>query len=224
MLWTLDPQLLDAITVSLQCSLSATALAVILGTPLGMLLGRRQFLGRRALLVAAHTGMALPTVLIGLLFYALLSSRGPLGPLGLLYTRKAIILAELALGLPIIVALYAASANAVSSQLERTARTLGASRLRVFWTVLRETRVGLLAATMSTFGRLVSELGIAMMVGGNIRHYTRTMTTAIALETAGGQFALAVALGLILLAVALVVNAAAQALGLGRRWRADRVL
>lgn len=224
LLRTLDADLLECVQVSLVCSVTATVLAVVMGTPLAVLLGRRRFPGRRALLTAAHTGMAVPTVVIGIVIYSLLSRTGPLGPLGLLYTRRAIVLGEFVLALPIIVALFSAATAALDVGCEMTARTLGAGWLRTQWTVIRECKVGLVAATMSAFGRVVSELGIAMMVGGNIRHYTRTMTTAVAVETAGGQFALALALGLILLLVALGINVVAQVVRLPSQRRHPDVL
>ena len=214
LIWTLDADLLACVRTSLLCSVTATVLAVLLGAPLAVLLGRRRFVGRRALSVIAHTGMAMPTVVIGLLAYSALSRGGPMGSLGLLYTPAAIIGAELVLALPIVVALFAVATGQLDPRLEATARTLGASRLRVFLTVVREARVGLIAAIMSAFGRVSAELGIAIMVGGNIKHYTRTMTTAIAVETAGGQFELALALGLILLLIALTINIVAQAVRL----------
>ncbi len=212
LLWTLDADLLACVGVSLLCSLTATGLALVLGVPTAVLLGRRRFAGRRVLLVAAHTGMAVPTVVIGLLAYAMLSRSGPLGSLGILYTPQAIILGEFVLGFPIVVALFSASVSDLDERLEMTARTLGAGRVRIFFTVLGEAETGLVAAAMATFGRLCSELGIAMMVGGNILHYTRTMSTAIATETAGGQFAMAMALGLILLLIALGINITSQVL------------
>lgn len=214
LLWRLDSSLLECVRVSLICSLTATALAVIMGTPLAVLLARRRFWGRRVLLVAAHTGMAVPTVVIGLVLYGLLSRTGPLGTLGTLYTQKAIIAGEFLLALPIIIALFSTAVEAMDLRLEMTAYTLGAGRLRTFMTVIIEGKMALVAAMMAVFGRVCSELGIAMMVGGNIAHHTRTMTTAIAMETAGGQFALALALGLILLLIALVINTAAQILRL----------
>ena len=210
LIWRLDRSLLECVSVSLICSLTATAAAVLVGAPIAVLLGRKRFKGRRTLLLAAHTGMAVPTVVIGLLVYGLLSRSGALGELGILYTRKAIIIGELALGLPIIVALVSSAVEGLDPRLEMTARTLGAGPLRRFCTVLAEAKIELNAATMSVFGRLCSELGIAMMVGGNIVHHTRTMTTAIAVETAKGNFAMALALGLILLFIALVINIAAQ--------------
>ena len=219
---TLDPSLLECVWTSVVCSLTATAGALLCGVPLAVLLGRKQFPGRGVVLVAAHTGMAVPTVVIGLVLYGLLSRNGSLGFLEILYTRKAIIVGEFVLALPIIVALFSSAVAGLDSKLEMTARTLGAGRLRIFWTVVCEAKVGLIAATMSAFGRVCSELGIAMMIGGNIKHHTRTMTTAIAMETAGGNFALALALGLILVVIALGINMAAQVFRLpGPRRYAD---
>jgi tungstate transport system permease protein len=224
LVWTLDPQLLDCVRVSLLCSLVATAAAVVVGVPLAVLLGRRRFPGRKTLLVLAHTGMAVPTVVIGLVLYALLSRSGPMGDAGLLYTTRAIILGEFALALPIILALVSSATDGLDRKLEKTARTLGAGRFRVFWTVIRESKAGLIAATMAAFGRLCSELGIAMMLGGNIKGATRTMTTAIALETQKGQFVFALALGLVLLLIALGVNLAAQVVRLPAQKESTDVL
>jgi len=221
---TLDPSLLECVRTSLICSLTATVAAVLAGVPLAVLLGRKIFPGRDVLVVAAHTGMAVPTVVIGLVFYGLLSRTGPFDSLEILYTRKAIIIGEFALALPIIVALFSSATAGLAPKLEMTARTLGAGRLRTFWTVICEAKVGLIAATMAAFGRVCSELGIAMMVGGNIKYYTRTMTTAIAMETAGGEFALALALGLILLLIALGINVAAQVFRLPAQRRHPDVL
>jgi len=216
LLWNLDEQLLACVEVSLVCSLVATGAAVLIGAPLAVLLARRRFPGRKALLVMAHTGMAVPTVVIGLVCYMLLSRSGPFGSAGLLYTRTGIVLGEFALALPIVVAMFSSSAAALDGSLEKTARTLGASRVRVFLSVVREAKAGLVAATMAAFGRVVSELGIAMMIGGNIKDSTRTMTTALALETQKGDFALALALGLVLMLAALGINAAAQVIRLPR--------
>lgn len=218
MLWELDPHLISCVKVSLVCSAAATVIATVLGVPLAILLGRRKFPGRKAVLIVVHTGMAVPTVVIGLFFYALLSRSGPLGPAGMLYTKKAIVLGEICLALPIIIALVSSSVGGLDRQLEKTARTLGGGALRVSWMILRETRTGLIAATMAAFGRVVSELGIAMMLGGNIKGLTRTMTAALALETQKGQVALGLALGLILLVVALGINVAVHSIKLPS-WR-----
>ncbi len=212
--WTLDANLLDCIRVSLLCSVTATVLAVLAGAPMAVLLGRRRFPFRKGLLIAAHTGMAIPTVVIGLVAYSLLSRSGPLGALGILYTPWAIILGEFILGFPIVVAMLSSAVSGLDPRLEITAKTLGAGKIKIFFTILREAKTPLIAATMAAFGRLCSELGIAMMVGGNIKMYTRTMTTAIAVETSGGEFAVALSLGLILLLIALGINSVAQILRL----------
>ena len=207
-----DPHVISAVAVSLRVSLLATVLATALGLPIGFFLAVRRFQGRRLLEVVVNTLTALPTVVVGLLTYALLSRRGPLGVLGLLYTQWAMVFGETILVTPLMAALTMAVVSGADPRIEETALTLGATRLSAAFTVLLEMRTGILAAIATGFGRLVSELGIALMVGGNIADSTRTMTTAIALETSKGEFALGFALGLILLAVALAVNVAVAAL------------
>lgn len=205
-------EVLQIAALSLRVAIVATAAACAVGIPLGVWLGSTTFAGRRALLVAVNTALALPTVVIGLLIYLLLSRRGPLGDLGLLYTWHAIALAEIVLAVPIAAALSAAAVQATDPRVRRTALTLGAGPVRTAWAVAREARLALLAATVVAFGRVLSEVGAALIVGGNIRHETRTLTTAITLATSQGQFELAVALGLVLLALALTVNAVIQLL------------
>lgn len=212
LLLALDPQVLSAAGVSLRVSLLATALATCVGIPIGFAVAARTFRGRRALELALNTLTALPTVVVGLLTYALLSRRGPLGPLGLLYTQSAMVIGETILVTPLMAALTVAVISGADARIEDTALTLGASRLGAALTVLAEMRRGILAAIVTGFGRLISELGVALMVGGNIASSTRTMTTAIALETSKGEFAFGFALGLILLGVALAVNVGASVL------------
>jgi len=197
---------------SLRIALLATVLACAAGVPLGVWLGTSVFPGRRALLLALNTALALPTVVVGLAIYLLLSRHGPLGSLGLLFTWQAITLAELVLAVPIAAALSAAAVQAADPRVRRTALTLGASNLRAAWMVIVETRAPLAAATAIAFGRVLSEVGAALIVGGNIRHETRTLTTAITLATSQGDFALAIALGLVLLGLALTVNVVIQLL------------
>lgn len=204
-----DPHVVAAVRVSLEVALLATLLATLLGAPLGYLVGAGRFRGRRAVEVTLNTATALPTVVVGLLVYALLSRRGPLGEWGLLYTRRAMVIGETLLIAPLMAALTMALVSGADPRIRETALTLGASRLGAAWTVLSELRRGALAAVATGFGRLISELGVALMVGGNIEGATRTMTTAIALETGKGEFALALALGVILLGVALLVNVGA---------------
>ena len=193
--------------LSLRVALLATAVACALGIPVGLWLGTTAFRGRRALLLAVNTLLAVPTVVVGLAIYLLLSRHGPLGGLGLLFTWRAIVVAEVVLAFPIAAALSAAAVQAADPRIHRTALTLGAGPVRAAFAVAREARLALGAAVVVAFGRVLSEVGAAMIVGGNIRHQTRTLTTAVALATSQGNFALAIALGLVLLALALTVNA-----------------
>jgi tungstate transport system permease protein len=172
--------------------------------------GTTRFWGRRAAITTLNTMLAFPTVVVGLVIWGLLARRGPLGGLGLLYTWAAIVAAEVVLAVPIAAALTAAAVQAVDPRVRRTALTLGASAWRVHWAVAREARYALMSGVMVAFGRVLAEVGAAMIVGGNIRHHTRTLTTAVALATSQGDFALAMALGLVLLALALTVNVLLQ--------------
>ena len=192
--------------LSLRVAVLATAAACLLGMPFGTWLGTTAFAGRRALLLLVNAALAVPTVVIGLLVYLVLSRHGPLGALGLLFTWQAIVIAEVLLAFPIAAALSAAAVQAVDPRVRRTALTLGAGPLRTAWAVASEARTSLTAAGIVAFGRVLSEVGAALIVGGNIRHQTRTLTTAVTLATSQGQFGFAVALGLVLLSVALMVN------------------
>jgi tungstate transport system permease protein len=207
-----DPQVMSAVGVSLRVSVAATLLAVTFGAPIGFLVATRRFRGRRTVELILNTLTAMPTVVVGLLTYTLLSRRGVFGPLGLLYTQTAMVIGETLLVTPLMAALTVAVVGGADPRIEETALTLGASRLRAAWTVLMETRRAFLAAVATTFGRLISELGVALMVGGNIAGSTRTMTTAIALETSKGDLAFGFALGLVLLTVALGVNLCVSAI------------
>ena len=193
--------------LSLKVALLATLAACLLGIPAGVWLGTTTFAGRRGLLLLVNAALAIPTVVVGLLIYLLLARHGPLGGLGLLYTWRAIVVAEVALALPIATALAAAAVQAADPRVLRTALTLGAGPWRAARAVAAEVRAPLAAAVAVAFGRVLSEVGAALIVGGNIRHETRTLTTAVTLATAQGSFSLAIALGLVLLALALVVNA-----------------
>lgn len=202
----LDSEVFTTVWTSLYTSFCAILLAGAVGVPAGMLLGLSRFLGRRLVITLLNTLMALPTVVVGLVLFGLFSRQGPLGPWGLLFTPLAMIVGQTVLAVPI-VANYALSAVAgADSRILPTALTLGASPLQCGLLMLREVRFGIMAAVIAGFGRVIAEVGVAMMLGGNIRGYTRTMTTAIALETSKGEFAFALALGLLLMGVALVVN------------------
>ena len=212
-----DPDVYGSAALTLRVAVSSTALACLIGMPLGFALAQRPFWGRRAALLVVNTALAVPTVVVGLVIYALLSRRGPLGGLEWLYSWQAIVVGDVLLALPIAVALSAAAVQAVDPRVRRTALTLGAGSLRASWTVAREARFALAAVVTAAFGQVVAEVGAAMMLGGNIKGETRTLTTGTALATAQGDFGLALALGLVLLALALIVNLGLQALqGIGR--------
>ncbi|WP_089720132.1 ABC transporter permease [Candidatus Entotheonella palauensis] len=203
---TLDSEIFTIAWFSLQVAGTATVLATVMGVPLAYVIATRHFPGKPAILTLFNTLMAMPTVVVGLFCYAFLSRRGPLGFLDLLFTPSGMIIGDLILALPLIVALTIAAVNAVDPRVQLTARALGATSRQTAWTVLLDARYALMTAVLNGFGRVIAEVGAAAMLGGNIRGYTRTLTTAIALETSKGEFALAMALGLILLTLALMVN------------------
>ncbi len=197
---------------SLKIAALASTLGAAAGVPLGMAMALSRFRGRDAALLALNTSMALPTVVIGLFVYALIGRRGPLGGLGLLFTPTGIVLGEFLLAIPI-AANYALNAvQALDPRLFQTIRSLGTSRWHEAGMIVREARFGMAAALVAAVGRTIAEVGTAMMLGGNIKGFTRTMTTAIALETSKGEFELGLALGAFLLLVALVVNVGLYAL------------
>ena len=211
-----DPEVFAIAWVSVRVSLVATAGAALVGVPAGAALAAREFRGKRWTIGLLNTMLALPTVVLGLFLYALLSRRGFFGPLGLLYTPWAMVLGQFVLAAPVIAALTLGALQGADPRVLATARTLGASPFRARLTLLHEMRWAILAAVMTGFGRVFSEVGVSMMLGGNIRGCTRNLTTAIALQTSRGEFALGIALGLILLAVAAAVNFGGQAVA-GRR-------
>jgi tungstate transport system permease protein len=207
-----DSEVWGIALLSFKVALCATVVACLLGIPLGYMLATRRFWGRRVALTVVNTALAFPTVVVGLVIYGLLSRHGPLGGLGWLYTWPAIVVADTVLALPIAAALSAAAVQNVDPRVRRTALTLGATQWHAALTVAREARFALVAVVTAAFGQVVAEVGSAMIVGGNIRHETRTLTTAVALATAQGDFGFALALGLVLILVALLVNVALQAL------------
>lgn len=206
LIFSLDGEIYAIVGRSVRFALTATLLAAAAGVPLGFVIGSKSFKGKPAIITLLNTLMALPTVVVGLLGYAFLSRRAPLGFLDLIFSPHAVILGEFLLSLPVITNLTVSAVQAVDKRAYLTAQTLGASRWMVAWTVLMEARFALLAAIIAGFGRAVSEVGSAMMLGGNIRYYTRTMTTAIALEVSKGEFGFGLALGFFLLAVAFSIN------------------
>ena len=201
-----DPQVIDAAARSLWISVLAVALATIAGLPLGTLLARISFPGRSFVVLVFRASMAFPTVFVGMVCYAFFSRRGPLGPLELLYTPWVIVCGEFLLALPLVVSISHGAVKALDPRVGETAWTLGAGVLRRGRTYLSEARVGITLAVLTAFSRCVTELGIAMMVGGNIKDRTRTLATATALETGKGEFGRGMAMGLILLTIAMGVT------------------
>ncbi|MES2537628.1 MAG: ABC transporter permease [Pseudomonadota bacterium] len=192
-------------------SLKTTGIALLIATPLAVLAGysiaMHSFPGRRIVIWLAQVSLSLPTVLIGLLLYMMLSRQGPLGSLQWLFSQTGIVAGQVVIALPVLLAFTLSAVQAADRRLAETAITLGASRWRVMLTVLHEVRFGVMAAVINGFGRVISEVGCAMMIGGNIAGETRTITTAIALETSKGEFAQGIALGIVLVTIALVINA-----------------
>jgi tungstate transport system permease protein len=201
-----DPEFFSIVSVSLLVALTSTALATITGVPIGVLVAHKKFVGRSVVLMILNTLMSLPTVVVGLMLYSVLSRRGPLGEMGILYTRSAMVMGQWVLAFPIVAGLTAAAVKGLDPRVHLTAVSLGADKAQAFRTFLHEARFGIFAAIVAGFGRVFAEVGVSMMLGGNIRGYTRTITTAIALESSKGEFALGIALGLVLLLVALSVN------------------
>ena len=202
---------------SLRISMSATGIAQTLGLPIGLGLAVGRFPGRRPLYVLANTGMGLPPIVVGLIITVLLWRSGPLGGLGLLYTPTAMVIAQSAIATPVVIALSAAALQQVDDEFRLQMRGVGAGRLRSLWELANEARLPLLAVAMAGFGAAISEVGAALMVGGNLRGETRVLTTAAVLEASRGRFAAALAFGFVLLAVALVVNLALTLLQLRDR-------
>ncbi|MCP5365025.1 MAG: ABC transporter permease [Hyphomicrobiales bacterium] len=204
-----DQDLADIVALSLRVSLTAVVIAAIIGLPLGAALALFRFPGRRAIIVIANALMGLPPVVVGLFVYLLLSRAGPLGVLGLLFTPTAMIVAQCVLVTPIVIAFTRQTIEDLWSEYEEQLRSLGAGPGRAILTLLWEGRFSLSTGVLAGFGRASAEVGAVMIVGGNIDHVTRVMTTAIALETSKGDLVLALALGLILIAISMGVNGAA---------------
>lgn len=204
----LDPALMEIIGLSLRVSLTAVLISGLVGLPLGAVLGVSRFRGRSVVLVLLNTLMGLPPVVVGLLVYLTLSNAGPLGPLALLYTPTAMIIAQSILVIPIVAALARQTIEDMHGEYDELLRVLGVGSWGTVATLLWDARYSLLTAMLAGFGRAVAEVGAVLIVGGNINHVTRMMTTAIALETSKGNLALALGLGVVLLLLAVIINAA----------------
>jgi len=196
----------SAIWATVKVSSYSIGSSLLIGIPLGFCLGYFDFRGKKALRTIVDTLMALPTVFIGLLVYAFLTHRGPLGDFGLLFTLPGIAIGQTILALPLVIGLSATAVESMDQKLRIAIMSMGANRRQLFLSSLWESRHGILAGAIAAYGRVMTEVGISMMVGGNIKWHTRTITTAIALETNKGQFGMGVALGLVLLSIALCVN------------------
>lgn len=202
----LDPQVVEITVRSLSISLTSVLLASIICIPLGGIIEFREFRGKRWLVNVIQTLYSLPTVTVGLFVFLLLSRSGPLGGLGLLFTPTGMIIGQTVLIMPIMIGLTISAMGGVGQQIRDTARSLGATEFQTIMTVIKEAKPAVLAAVLLGFGRALSEVGVAMMIGGNIRGYTRVLTTAIALETSMGYIEISIALGIILLSISLIIN------------------
>ena len=212
-----DANLWFIVFLSLRVSLSAVIIAAILGIPLGAALAIGRFKGRQIIIIVVNAMMGLPPVVVGLCVYLILSKSGPLGVLSLLYTPTAMIMAQSILVIPIIVALSRGIIESLNEEYRDQFTSFALKQRQILSTLLWEARFALLTALLVGFGRAIAEVGAVMIVGGNINHYTRVMTTAIALETSKGNLSLALALGTILVILAIMVNAALAIIGIQRR-------
>ena len=206
LLFSMDEETMNILVTTLQLTAVSMGGILLLGLPLGFLLGYFDFPGKRCVRTVVDTLLALPTVVIGLLVYAFISRRGPLGGWDLLFTVEGMALGQIILGTPIVVAYTATAIEGLDNRLRQTLMTLGASGAKLAMTSLWEARFLVLVAALTAFGRIVGEVGSAMMLGGNIKWHTRTITTAITLETGKGDFALGIALGVILILISLILN------------------
>jgi tungstate transport system permease protein len=207
-----DPETYSAVAATVKASGFSMAASLFLGVPSGFALGYLHFPGRRQVRLLVDTLLSLPTVFIGLMVYAFISRQGPLGNLGLLFSLPGIAIGQTILALPVVIALSATAIESTDANLRTTLMSLGVNRGQLLFTSLWEVRHGIIAAAMTAYGRVMTEVGISMMVGGNIKWHTRTITTAIALETGKGMFATGIALGLVLLLIAFSITLPASML------------
>jgi len=192
--------------LTLRVSGTAVAIGALVGIPLGAAIGLKDFFGKRFLISVINTLMGLPPVVVGLFVYLILSTSGPLGMLQLLYTPTAMIIAQLIMAIPIVVGITFSSVSSVDKAVRDKALSLGATKMQLMFTILSEAKIGILTAVIAAFGGAISEVGAVMIVGGNIRWATRVLTTAIVIETELGRFDVAIALGIILLSLAFIIN------------------
>jgi tungstate transport system permease protein len=206
LLFNMDEETISAISVTIKTSTISILLSILIGFPLGFILGFFEFPFRKTLRLISDTLLATPTVVIGLIVYAFISYRGPLGEYGLLFTTEGIIIGQTILALPIVISLSAAAIEGMDRKLFFTLRSYGLTKSQMVLNVIWELRHSLLAAGVTAYGRIIAEVGVAMMIGGNIKYDTRTITTAISLETSKGMFSMGIALGIVLIGLAFLVN------------------
>ena len=206
LLWSFDPDLYFIVYVSIKVSFFSTLIASVLGVPTGFMIAYNGFRGKRAIITTLNSLLALPTVVVGLVVYAFISRRGILGLLDLLYTQTAMVIGQVILIFPIVACLTIAAISRIDERYRKTAMTLGATTFGTAGVIFREARFALVAAIIAAFGRVIAEVGVSMMLGGNAKGFTRTMTTAMALEYDKGEFVLGVALGIVLLVISFGMN------------------
>ena len=207
-----DPETFSAVAATVKASSFSMAASLVFGVPFGFAIGNLHFPGRRQVRLVVDTLLCLPTVFIGLMVYAFISRQGPLGEMGLLFTIPGIAVGQTILALPVVIALSATAIESMDTNLRTALISLGTNRRQLLFTSIWEVRHGILAAGLTAYGRVMTEVGISMMVGGNIKWHTRTITTAIALETGKGMFATGIALGLVLLLIAFAITLPASML------------
>lgn len=205
-IFQLDREFLDIVAVSLKVACISTLLAAVTGVPLGILIAQKKFPGRNIVITVLNTLMSLPTVVVGLTVYSFLSRKGPLGEWGLLYTLSAMIIGQFILAFPILSGFTITAIRGLDKRIKTTLLSMGFNPSQGFKMFIHEARLGLLTALIAGFGRVFAEVGVSMMLGGNIKGYTRNIPTTIALETSKGEFALGIALGIVLLTVAFSIN------------------
>jgi tungstate transport system permease protein len=215
---TLDPSVMEVVWLTLKVSGSATIISVVIGVPIGCILALKQFPGRKFLVSLANFGMGLPPVVVGLWVSIFLWRAGPLGFLNIIYTPYAIIIAQSIIASPIVISFTLAAIQQIHPRIRMQLRALGANQIQLLWSLVKEARLGLLAAVMAGFGGVISEVGASMMVGGNIANQTRVLTTATVMEVSKGDFDVAIALSIVLLLLAYGVTAILTAL---QQWRSN---
>ncbi len=210
LIWTLDPQVIEYASRSLYIALMATIIASLIGVPLGVIIAEARFPGRRLVIIIFNTLLGVPTVVVALLVYSFISNKGPLGALDLLYTINGIVIGDVLLILPLVTSLTIAAVRRTDREARLQAMALGAGRMQTFLIVFHESRLGVVTGIIAGFGRVVGEIGVAMILGGNIAGFTRTLTTAAAMHVSQGNFELALALGIVLLMLSSFVNVVFQ--------------